>query len=280
MVASFLDELSAFKGDASRLVIEDAAVYLKTIRQELAETAAERDALAAYAADFFAPQLKKLGWNKKKGESQEDSMTRPTVLNALALLAPKSLDEREVAVRLKKYLAEPSSIDAALSPVVLTAAARRNDPKLFAAFRARLAAPKTPEQKSLMLRALAEFTAHALHDRYLAMTLSNEIRAQDAWVPYVWMLSNPASRARTWAFVKANWKALSAKVGPRGGTRVVGAAGGLVSAEWRREVESFFRAPKNEIEMARKTLAQTLESLDLGLRFKQSQSASFAEWTR
>ncbi|MDD5301753.1 MAG: M1 family aminopeptidase [Elusimicrobia bacterium] len=279
-VASFLDHLAAFRGDASRLIIEDAFGYLKTIRQDLSETDAEREALAAFAADFFGPLAKKLGWDKKKGESQETTLTRPTVWNALALLAPRSLDENEVTARLKKYLADPASLDSSLSPVVLTAAARRNDPKLFDSFRARLGAPRTPEQKSLMLRALAEFTEPALLGRYLAMTLSDEIRAQDAWTPYVWLLSNPDTRERSWAFVKANWKELSSKVGPRGATRVIGAAGGLVSEALKADVGAFFRAPENEIEMARKTLDQTLESIGLGLRFKRSQKSSFAEWSR
>ncbi len=277
-VASFLDSLASFKGDASRLILEDAFAYLKTIRQELAETDAERAALGAFAADFFGPRLKSLGWDKKKGEDQEKTLARPTVLNALALLAPASLAEGEITSRLEKYLADPASVDASAAPVILTAAARRNDPALFEAFRSRLAAPKTPEQKSLMLRALAEFSEPALLDRYLAMTLSDEIRAQDAWMPYAWLLGNPATRERAWAFVKANWTALSAKVGPRGGTRVVGAAGGLVSAAWKEEVAAFFRDPKNEIEMARKTLDQALESIELGLRFK-SQTSSFREWS-
>ncbi|UPT73752.1 MAG: M1 family metallopeptidase [Elusimicrobiota bacterium] len=278
-VETFLKSLSSFKGDESRLIIEDAFAYLKTIRQELAATETERDALGVFAADFFAAPLKKLGWDKRKGEDQEATMTRPTVLNAIALLAPKALDQAAVNARLGKYLADPATLDAAIAPVILTAAARRNDPALFDAFRARLAAPKTPEQKSLMLRALAEFSSPELLDRYLGMTLSDEIRAQDAWMPYVWLLGNPATRERAWAFVKANWKALSAKLGPRGGTRVVGAAAGLVSESWKNEVGTFFRDPANEIEMARKTLDQTLESIELGLRFK-GQSESFGAWSR
>ena len=279
-VSSFLDSLAVFGGDASRLIVEDAFGYLKTIRQELPENGADREALADFAGRFFGPLAKKLGWNKKKGEAQETTLTRPTVLNALALLAPKSLDQDEVTARLEKYLSDPASIDSSLAAVILTAAARRNDPALFEAFRSRLAAPKTPEQKSLMLRALAEFTSPALLDRYLAMTVSDEIRAQDAWMPYAWLLSNPETRERTWAFVKANWKALSAKIGPRGGTRVIAAAAGLVSDPWKSEVEAFFRAPENEIEMARKTLAQTIESIGLGLRFKERQASSFAFWSR
>jgi puromycin-sensitive aminopeptidase len=275
----FLTALAAFRGDKSRLILEDAAGYLKLLRQELATDEASRESLGAFAADFFAPALARLGWDKKKGENTEDTLTRPTVLNALALLAPKAGLTDEIQPRLDAYLNDPASLDAAVAPVVLTAAARRNDPRLFDAFRARLAAPKTPEQKDLMLRALAEFTTPELLDKYLAMTLSDEIRPQDAWKPFIWLLANPASQARTWEFVKANWAALVAKQGPRGATRVVGAAGGLISPEWRNDVETFFRAPANDVEMARKTLDQALGAIDLGVKFRAAQSESFLQWS-
>ena len=274
----FLTALAAFRGDPSRLILEDAAGYLKALRQELATDEASRDSLGAFAADFFAPARARLGWEKKKGENGEDALTRPTVLNALALLAPKSGLLDEIQPRLDAYLKDPASLDSAVAPVVVTAAARRNDPALFDAFRARLAAPKTPEQKDLMLRALAEFTAPELLDKYLGMTLTDEIRPQDAWKPFIWLLANPATQARTWDFVKAHWAALVAKQGPRGATRVVGAAGGLVSAAWRQDVEAFFRAPANDVEMARKTLDQALGAIDLGLKFRAAQSESFLQW--
>ncbi len=277
-VDEFLAALAAFKGDDSRLILEDAAGYLRTLRLELAATDAEKARLSAFAADFFAPALARLGWEKKRGETVDATLTRPTVLNILALLAPATV-EKGVTPRLKAYLEDPAKLDASLQVVVLNAAARRNEPALFDAFRERLAAPRTPEQKELMLRALAEFTAPELLERYLAMTLSSEIRAQDAWKPFVWLLSNPSSRGRAWEFVKANWPALVAKVGPRGATRVVAAAGGLVSPEWRAEAEAFFRAPANDVEMARKTLDQSLETIDLGLRLRSTQSESLQAWS-
>jgi puromycin-sensitive aminopeptidase len=277
-VARFLDALASFQGDRSRLILEDAAGYLKALRQELAADDESRAKLGAFAAEFFGPARSRLGWEKKKGEPAEDALTRPTVLNALALLAPGAGLDAEVAPRLKKYLQDPASLDASVAPVVVLAAARRGDAALFDAFRARLTAPKTPEQKDLMLRALAEFAAPELLDRCLAMTLSDAVRPQDAWKPFVWLLSNPETQARSWEFVKANWAALAAKVGPRGATRVIAAAGGLASPEWRKEVESFFRAPSNEVEMARQTLDQALASIDLGLRFRAAQRGSFKAW--
>ena len=65
-------------------MVEDAAAYLKTIRQDLVETDRQRGALNDFTADFFGPLLKKFGWDKKNRETQEATLTRPTVLNALA----------------------------------------------------------------------------------------------------------------------------------------------------------------------------------------------------
>ncbi|MFI5346480.1 MAG: M1 family aminopeptidase [Elusimicrobiota bacterium] len=278
-VARFLDALSSFRGDQARPVLEDAAAYLKTIRQELATNDAERAAVGMFAADFFKPALDRLGWDKKKGENPEATLTRPTVLGVYALMSPESVST-EIDARLKSYLTDPASVDPSLAPVVLTAAARRNDPALFDALRQRLLTPKTPEQKDLALRALGEFTAPALLDRSLAMTLTDDVRPQDAWKPFVWLLANPLTQARAWEFVQANWTALVAKVGPRGATRVVGAAGGLISADWKTGVDDFFRAPNHEVEMARKTLDQAVQSIALGLRLRETQGASFAQWAR
>jgi puromycin-sensitive aminopeptidase len=308
--ARFLDALSVFKGDPSRLVIEDAAGYLKTLSQQLAPDAASReklreavarlggerdefadelrrqlerddkhaDAVAAFAADFFAPALDLLGWDRKPGEDSDDALARTAALEALTLLAPTSVPAAEIDSRLAAYLQNPASIDSALAPVVLAAAARRNDPALFAAFRERLAAARTPDQKNLLLRALAEFSAPELVDRYLGMTLTSEIRPQDAPEPYRLLLSRPGAQARAWEFAKAHWTELVAKAGPRGATRIVAAAAGLVSPDWRRDVAAFFGEPSREIEMARATLAQTLDAIDLGLRFRQGQAGSFQEW--
>ncbi len=187
--------------------------------------------------------------------------------------------KHDIDARLKAYLADPSSVDPAIAPVVLLAAARRNEPSLFDALRERLLAPKTPEQKELALRALAEFSEPELLDRYLAMALSADVRPQDAWKPFVYLLGSPSTQARAWEYVKTNWPAITAKVGPRGATRIVGAAGGLVSADWKRDVEGFFRSPANDIEMARKTLDQALQSIALGLRLRESQRGSFEAWT-
>ena len=277
-VADFLSALDQFKADRSRLVLEDAAGYLKTLRQDLAKTDEQKAALGAFAQRFFGPHAKRLGWAPKRGESDDAAMGRPAVLSALALHGDAARLAPQLSPRLDAYLKDPAALDPAVAPVVLAASARRNDPALFDAFRALLANPRTPEQKDVMLKALSEFTAPALLDRYLAMTLSEDIRQQDAWKPFIYLLGNAANRDRAFEFLKANWAAFLAKVGPRGATRVIAATAGLVSPARREEIAAFFRDPRHEVEMARPSLAQALSAIDLGLSFQDAQRASFAAW--
>ena len=115
-VDEFMAALAAFKGDGPRLILEDAAGYLKTLRMELASNDEQKARLSAFAADFFAPAYARLGWDKKPRESADATLTRPTVLNILALLAPAAV-ESGVTPRLEAYLSDPSQLDASLQAV-------------------------------------------------------------------------------------------------------------------------------------------------------------------
>ena len=233
--------------------------------------------MTAFTGEFFKAAARRLGWNSKKNDSPNEALARPAVRGALVLMAADSV-KKKVAPRLEKYLRDSTKVDPAIVLVVLSAAARSNAPRLFAAFRQRLARPRTPQQRDHMLRALAEFSAPELVDQYLKMTLSDGLRAQDAWKPYVWLLANPQAQERTWRFLRANWTKLVAKIGPRGATRIIAATGHLTSPRKRQEVERFFRDPANEVQMAKKTLEQTLAGIDHGIRFRAAQRRPFERW--
>ncbi len=256
-------------------MIEDWAAYLSALGQESAGPA-DRRALARLARQTLGPHLRRLGFKPKAREGDEDGLARAAVLSALSRLAPSS----ELAGRLRSgaraYLKDPAAVPPSLVSLVLNGAARRGGAELFEAYRRNLAAAATPEQKDQLLRALAEFRAPALRARYLDMTLSDEIRAQDAWKPYLFLLADPEAQAQTWGFLKENWPGLLAKLGPRGAARIISATGSLRADP--AEVRQFFERPENRVELAHKALEQALESMELGERFRRAQRGALSEW--
>lgn len=277
-VDRFLAVLETFSEDRSRLVLQDAAGYLGELHDENAADDAERAALSRYAERFLAPHARRLGWTPAASDTEDDLMARPAVLGALVRLAPASPEAAKTPELVAAYLEDPKKVPGATASVALTAEARKNDPKLFEALLERLKEPRTPQQKNQVMRALAEFSEPRLLDRYLGLTLTPTILAQDGWRPFTWLLNNPATRAQAWTFVKRHWAGLVKKLGPRGATRIVAASSGLVSEKWRGEIEDFFGDDRNKVEMAAKSLEQAASSIELSLSFKQSQRAALARF--
>ena len=60
----------------------------------------------------------------------------------------------------------------------------------------------TPQEQRRFLLALACFRERKLVDRSLALALTDAVPTQDVIFLVVRMLSNPASRERSWSFVK------------------------------------------------------------------------------
>ncbi|MEK7859517.1 MAG: M1 family metallopeptidase [Elusimicrobiota bacterium] len=273
-VDAFMDLLWALKGDLTRVVVEDAAGYLRSLNDTLVEPA-DRELFARRAGEWLEPRARSLGWEARPEDDDEVRLTRAAVLSALAALKGDVLAE-QTRRRLDLVLQDPGALDPLLAPIVLNAEARRGGADLFETYRRKMGSAATPEQRDLYLRALSEFRGPQL-SRLLELTLTSEIRGQDAWKPFLHLLADPAAQAEAWAFVKSHWGALKDKLGPRGATRVVGATASLLKEEWLAGVRDFFSAPENRVAIAQRTLEQSLESIELGLRFKR-QAPALSRW--
>lgn len=273
----FLDLLRALRQDGSRLVIEEVAGSLRFLHDELAPGPRERQALCLLAKELLGGHWLRLGW-RKDGLSDEDKLSRGAVFSVLSALDAGETLCAETARRVSLYLADPSQEDPLLVSPLLAAAARFGAAELFEAYRLKMASAATPEQRDLLLKALAEFRPPELARRLLAMTLAEELRAQDAWKPYLHLFAGPCHRAEAWAFVQAHWGALRAKLGPRGATRIIAALSGLITQGELESVRAFFGDPANAVEMAGRALAQSLEAIELNARFKAAGASELSAW--
>jgi puromycin-sensitive aminopeptidase len=276
-LSEFLDAAVALKRDGSRVVLEEISSYLKALNENFAASPKDKAALKRLASDLLGPHWKRLGWSAKRPEGDEPGLARTAVLSALGAVAPDSALKAGLKSRLASYLKDPSSLEPALAAPVLSLSARLSIAS-FDDYRERFLSATTPEQRDSFLMSMAQFRDPALARRLLAMTLSDEVRGQDAWKPYGALLANSAVQDEAWAFVRANWAALKEKLGPRGSERVIGATGGLRGRARLEEVRAFFSDPANAVPSAKRTLDQTLESIELSARFAENQGPELSRW--
>jgi puromycin-sensitive aminopeptidase len=276
-IASFLDTLQSLKADQTRVVLEEVSGYLKAIAENLAASPEDKASAKRMSDALLSPHWKRLGWDAAPSEDDEPRLARAAVLSALGTVAPTPALQSGLKQKLAAYLADPAKIDPAIAAPVLNLNARLGQAD-FADYAAHMARAVTPEQRDSLLVGLSQFRDPAAAKSLLAMTLTDAIRGQDVWKVYGPLLANTAVQGETWEFVKANWQALKEKLGPRGSQNVIGATASLQSRRWLSEVGAFFNEPANNVPSAQRTLNQTLEAIELGVRFKEAQAPVLSQW--
>ncbi len=279
-VQDLLEMLVIFKQDDTRIILESVTAYLDTLSERLLKKE-DRELFGQYTRELLEPHWARLGWPKTSStESDDTKLSRAAVLSTLGMFSPKLMDEAKSY--LASYLQKPTTIEPTLVQPLLNLGARRGQEKEFEQYLAQLKGARTPEQRDQFLGALARFEQLECAQRLLALTLTNDIRGQDVWRPFAILLanSNPAVQAATWDFIKANWKALQEKAGARGAVRIMEGTASLWSLKWKEEVRAFFTTPENYVNSQDRSLAQTLESIDLGIKFKEAQAERLSAWLK
>jgi puromycin-sensitive aminopeptidase len=276
-ITDFLETLCHFKGDQTRVLVETMVAHLETLSDQMI-LPADQSKFVKLIQELFHPLWKQLDWDPKPGEDDERRLTRAAVLWALGALAEDEDILPEMPRRLTLYWVRPTSLDPTLATPLIRLCARTDLGALFEKYIQKFKSATTPEDRDRYLRALADFKKPELAKKLLEFTLSDMVRAQDVWKPVRYLLANPVVQGEAWHFVEANWQALRQKGGSVGAQRMIQGTRALWKPEWREEVGAFFHDPANKVAAAERSLAQTLEFIEIGIRFKSRQQDALSQW--
>ncbi len=283
-IAEFMDALTLFKEDSSRMILEDLSAYLKTLYYTVLKDG-DRPLFAKFTSELLGRHWKKLA-KAKKGESDEVRLSRAAVLSALGTISPSS----EILSRVKKdlalYLKSPEKLDPTIVFTTLSLNAFNGTEENFSVYQERFQNAKTPEVRDNFLAAMTDFKSPDLTQKLLALVEAKDsqgqdvIRGQDAWRPVARLLGNPWSQRAAWKFVQEHWDSLRKKVGAKGSERIIQGLAGMDEPEYLKEIHSFFSVPQNQVPSAKRSLAQTVEYIEAGIKFKATQTQAFSDWLK
>jgi hypothetical protein len=276
-IAAFMEALCQFKGDSTRVVVETIVTHLETLSDQMI-LPTDQHKFTAFVQEFFHPLWKELDWDPKPGENDERRLTRASILWALGALAEDEDILPEMPRRLTLYWVRPTSLDPTLATPLIRLCSRTDLGVLFDKYISKFKSATSPEDRDRYLMALADFRKPALTQNLLEFALSDEVRAQDVWKPIRYLLANPMVQEKAWHFVKARWQPLRQKGGSVGAQRMIQGTRALWRPEWREEVGAFFQDPANKVAAAERALAQTLEFIEIGIRFKAHQQKALSQW--
>jgi puromycin-sensitive aminopeptidase len=148
-------------------------------------------------------------------------------------------------------------------PALVSIVAHTGTSNDYENFYAKFKNAQTPQEETRYLFALAGFRQAPLVERTLALTVSDEVRTQNA--PYLMrsLLLNRDARDEAWAFMKEHWEEMLQRYPDNSIPRMCEGIVGLVKPQLEADVRDFFT--HHPVKQGSKQLEQHLERLRIAI---------------
>ena len=227
-----------------------------------------RTALQVRVDELITPALDRLGREPGADDSDRDRELRGVLTEALGVLA----DDSDVYVQARALLAraddagDATPVDPSLMAAAITIVAATGSPEDFDGFLHRMKTASTPQEELRYLYALCNFGDATLFAQLLELTITDDIRTQNA--PYVLAraMGNRDQGAEAWAFVRDRWDVVNERFPSNSIVRMLGGVRSLSRPDVANVIFSFFE--KHEVPQGDKQLAQHLERLEVNVAMR------------
>jgi len=230
-----------------------------------------RQALHTRVAALIGPVRAALGADAEPGEDDRTRTLRGLLLQAAALLADDGAATERATDLLDRFLEHPPSVDPSLASPALVVSATLGDRALHDRLADRFRGADNPQDRERLLLALSRFRDPDCLARTLELSLSGDVRTQDA--PYLLRetLTNRDNGPAAWAFVAANWAEIERRFPANSLSRLVGGVRQVRDAALAREVAAFLAEhpiPQGELQVR-----QHVERMGVNVALAERESA-------
>ncbi|WP_426285501.1 M1 family metallopeptidase [Luteibacter sp. E-22] len=266
------DVLAAFKpltSSKTREVFTAPLMTFNWILNNEATTDAQRTRLRKWATDAYLPKLKELGYKKKAGEPDNDTITRTALAGFLAdddIAQPEvraeMLKQGDAALKMKDGHLDLEAADSDLLADALGVAVQERGAPAVDALIAEIPKTSDPAKRNAMLSALASTKDPALANKVRDFALGKDVKVGEMAMVLRGGRDSEASRAELWKWFVANYDKIVARTGSFAGGQLPGLAGGggCSKAEADR-LSEFFKPRLGQVSGAERGLAQTSEQI-------------------
>ncbi|MDR3752463.1 MAG: M1 family aminopeptidase [Terracidiphilus sp.] len=274
-VGDYLDLVAALRSDPSSDVLSNAIENVSVIKNSVASTQEERNAIAAWIRQTFAPVYAQLG-NASASDTSNQRALRAYLFSILASAGKDAALKAQARQIADQYLSAPASIDPGLGQIALSIAAKDGDAELFDKLQKIYETSNDPELQNTALRQLVLFTNPELLERGLEYSVSPKVRNQDSARLFNTAMRIPENRDATWNFIKTHWDQVQAEFTTEMGSYLVDGTGDFCSVEARDDVKNFFAA--HPVPATNSTLRHALEHIDGCIELRRLQEPNLKKW--
>ena len=213
-LADYLDVVATLSDGRERSVAvwEDTISHLERL-DGLERGSASRPAFRAFARSLLQPQLARLGWIPRPGESFLDALLRPSLISALGRFGDLAV-AAEATRRFAAYLKDPSSLPPSLLDPVTRVVGLHADRATASVLEQRLRDASDTEQKLRYFDALAASPDPAQIARNVRLAYSGAIPNGRIVLAIGLVASGSDNPDAAWAAVEADQAAIRTHLAP------------------------------------------------------------------
>jgi aminopeptidase N len=275
-IGTFMDLASGFGGERTAAVMQTLGGLLGTAADEYT-TPQTAEAFRTWVGRQFAPALREIGVAGSASDDDERKALRAALVGIAGRVARDAQVLATARQLVQQELDKPGTVEATLLSLVIDLAATRGDAALYERYRQASRAATDPEVRYQYLYGLTSFSDPALVRRTMDITLSDEVRSQDAKLVIGRMLVTPESHELAWQLVRERWNEIQKKTGEFvGNTVIVSSLSSFCEASTGAEIRAFFK--EHQVPDAERTLQQALERIDACAKSAAIQRPKLAEW--
>ena len=271
-VDALLDLLSSLRRERHRMVIEQMVAALDAISRSLVDDPS-RPAFRRYVSSLLLPLAKELGWEPRKGDSDEQRLLRKSLLGALSTLAEDPWITAEAEKRASLYLRDSRLVDADVAAIALHASTRRAGDKRFEALLAASKKAASAADRVAAVGALGSFADPLLLRRALDLILGDQIKLADSFYVFNTAMMWAESRPVVLGWVKEHFAELKTRMPDFLVARLSGVVEAICERGERDDSARFFTEGLRATEGAERALAQALETADICIELRSREGA-------
>jgi cytosol alanyl aminopeptidase len=231
-------------------------------------------------AGTFGARARRLGWEPKPDESDETRLLRPSLASMVAWEAEDEALRGQARRLAEKWLDDRKAIVPELVGDVLSAAAAGGDRALWEKFYAAARKEKDRRDRTQMLGAMGNFTDKRIVQENFKIVLSETFDPRESLSLIYGAASDRRTRQSAYEFVKQHNDEIVARLPREFGLQLAGIGGGFCDAEHRADLEAFFKERAERAPGGPRTLAQTLERMDLCIAMHKAHQASVTNFLK
>ncbi|PSN60535.1 hypothetical protein BS50DRAFT_579067 [Corynespora cassiicola Philippines] len=280
--SGILSLLDSFKSESEFVVWQEISSRISVLRSAwMFEDAAVKDALKQFQLDLTKDKAHELGWTFSENDGHIEQQFKAMMFGTAGVAKDETIVKAAFDMFNKFKAGDASAIHPNLRSSVYALILSNGGKEEYDVVLHEAINAKTSDERNTAMRALGRAKSPELIQRTLDLSLSDDVKGQDIYLPISALRTHPEGIDALWSWVKSNWAELEKRLPPSLSmlSSVVSiTTSSFTHREQIKDIEAFFA--NKSTKGFDKALAQSIDAISAKAAWIERDSEDVKAWLK